>query len=86
MPAVWAEGRQAARSRAKLRKRWWVPSLAAKTPQDPRRPQSRELALQRHLPTGGELQLEGDPGPQKKLHHQPTALGCRCFISSIFWT
>lgn len=67
--------RQAGRSsRAKPREGQWVPGLAAKPPPAPKSPLSRELALQRHLVTGGEPWLEGDPGPQKKLHinHWPS--------------
>lgn len=54
-------------------------------PPAPKRPLSRELALRRHLVTGGGLQLEGDWAP-KEVAHQPVALCCRCFISSIFLT
>lgn len=43
----------------------WAPGGAAKTPHRP--PGGRELALQRHLASGGELQPEGDPEPRKKL-------------------
>lgn len=77
MPAVGTEGRQAGgSSRAKPREGQWVLGLAANPPEAPKRPPSRELALQRHLVTGGELWLEGDPEPQKKSHinHWPSII------------